>query len=86
MFNELRNTVLAYHDANDKDHALIKEKEEKDNTNMDDRVTRLENTIDLMKKVKPSTESSSAGPTVVDNSADLLDALNDITEKMKKEF
>lgn len=73
MFLQLKNLVNVYHDEHDKDIADLRDKDKKTGIRLSD----LESQLELLKKM-----NRPAG----DDGADLLDALNEITDKIRKEF
>ena len=77
MFNQLKDLLKQNQDqtkVNTDDIAALKD----DNSKFKERMGDAETAIDFRKKL--------GAPTGVDGGAGLLDALNDMTEKLRKEF
>ena len=74
MFDDLRNLVNVNQEENEKDFKLLKDKDK----SLDARLNDAEAQIELLKKMgAPKGDEGGAG---------LLDALNEITDKLRKEF
>ena len=74
MFDDLRNLVNVNQEENEKDFKLLKDKDK----SLDARLNDAEAQIELLKKM--------GAPKGDDGGAGLLDALNEITDKLRKEF
>ena len=74
MFDDLRNLVNVNQEENEKDFKILKDKDK----SLDARLNDAEAQIELLKKMgAPKGDEGGAG---------LLDALNEITDKLRKEF
>ena len=74
MFDDLRNLVVVNQEENEKDFQTLKDKTK----SLDGRMNDAEAQIELLKKM--------GAPKGDDGGAGLLDALNEITDKLRKEF
>jgi len=75
MFDDLRAMVTENKDHSDKEFALLNGK----NDSLEQRMSEAEAQIELLKKMGAPKGDDGAG-------AGLLDALNEITDKLRKEF
>jgi uncharacterized protein YhaN len=73
MFLQLKKLVNTYTTETDKDVAALRDQDKKAGIRLSD----LESQLDLLKKMNRPAGDDGSG---------LLDALNDITDKMRKEF
>ena len=74
MFLELKNQINEYNEGNGKNVSDLREKDK----NMNERINDLESQLELLKQM--------GGSGGGDGGQGLLGALNDITDKMRKEF
>ena len=75
MFDDLRNLVNVNQEENEKDFQILKDKDR----SLESRLSDAEAQIELLKKMGAPKGDEGSG-------AGLLDALNEITDKLRKEF